>query len=230
MRTGSRGETLVMSTAIVVYQLFLMVQGESFSFGDIIKLLTHVSVGADTVIEISLTLAMSYLAVLAYFTAQGGSGMSEMSEWGENFDRFILQFLGLLLRVTANSACIIFGMIKHCKNCLQINKFKADSRSESLEAQSTLIALNFKSYITIPRRWENHIEQHKNDSMQQDVGSVQILTVSQAETSSAIDWCHELQIDKVLFVSDNACHKWCNSCSTGSEDRNLVQHYVLFFI
>ncbi|XP_026439634.1 uncharacterized protein LOC113338417 [Papaver somniferum] len=79
-------------------------------------------------------------------------------------------------------------------------------------------------------RWENHIEQHKNDSMQQDVGSVQILTVSQAETSSAIDWCHELQIDKVLFVSDNACHKWCNSCSTGSEDRNLVQHYVLFFI
>ncbi|KAI3862262.1 hypothetical protein MKW92_007050 [Papaver armeniacum] len=33
-----------------------------------------------------------------------------MSEWGENFDRFILQFLGLLLRVTTNSACIIFGL------------------------------------------------------------------------------------------------------------------------
>ncbi|KAI3862261.1 hypothetical protein MKW92_007049, partial [Papaver armeniacum] len=58
-------------------------------------------------------------------------------------------------------------------------------------------------------------------------------TVSQAETSallSTIDWCHELQIDKVLFVSDNANLLTAindNSCSTRWEDQNLVQNYVL---
>ncbi|KAI3954801.1 hypothetical protein MKW98_002907 [Papaver atlanticum] len=92
--------------AVVVYQFFFrMVLGESFSFGDIITYLTQVSVGAlgigpsfgvvsvfwlgfifnDTVIEISLTLAVSYLAYftlkmvlvyLAYFTAQDGAGVS----------------------------------------------------------------------------------------------------------------------------------------------------------
>ncbi|MCL7028425.1 hypothetical protein MKW94_017369 [Papaver nudicaule] len=80
--------------AVVVYQLFYrLVFGESFGFGDIIKYLTQVSLGAvgiglafgvasvfwlgfifnDTVIEISLTLAVSYLA---YFTAQDGAGVS----------------------------------------------------------------------------------------------------------------------------------------------------------
>ncbi|KAI3997205.1 hypothetical protein MKX01_009049 [Papaver californicum] len=80
--------------AVVVYQLFYrMVLGESFSFGDITKYLIQVSLGAvgvglafgvvsvfwlgfifnDTVIEISLTLAVSYLA---YFTAQDGAGVS----------------------------------------------------------------------------------------------------------------------------------------------------------
>ncbi|KAI3951869.1 hypothetical protein MKW92_021475 [Papaver armeniacum] len=80
--------------AVVVYQFFFrMVLGESFSFGDIITYFTQVSLGAlgiglafglvsvfwlgfifnDTVIEISLALAVSYLA---YFTAQDGAGVS----------------------------------------------------------------------------------------------------------------------------------------------------------
>ncbi|KAJ6351115.1 hypothetical protein OIU78_007111 [Salix suchowensis] len=81
-------------TAIVVYQLFYrMVLGESFTSGAIIKFLTQVSLGAvgigiafgiasvlwlgfifhDTVIEITLTLAVSYVA---YFTAQEGAAVS----------------------------------------------------------------------------------------------------------------------------------------------------------
>ncbi|XP_011024836.1 PREDICTED: sodium/hydrogen exchanger 8-like isoform X2 [Populus euphratica] len=80
--------------AIVVYQLFYrMVLGESFSPGAIIKFLTQVSLGAvgigiafgiasvlwlgfifnDTVIEIALTLAVSYVT---YFTAQEGAAVS----------------------------------------------------------------------------------------------------------------------------------------------------------
>ncbi|XP_034911303.1 sodium/hydrogen exchanger 7 isoform X5 [Populus alba] len=81
-------------TAIVVYQLFYrMVLGESFNWVSILKFLTQVSLGAvgigvafgiasvlwlgfifnDTVIEIALTLAVSYIA---YFTAQEGAGVS----------------------------------------------------------------------------------------------------------------------------------------------------------
>ncbi|XP_024462834.1 sodium/hydrogen exchanger 7 isoform X3 [Populus trichocarpa] len=80
--------------AIVVYQLFYrMVLGESFTSGAIIKFLTQVSLGAvgigiafgiasvlwlgfifnDTVIEIALTLAVSYVT---YFTAQEGAAVS----------------------------------------------------------------------------------------------------------------------------------------------------------
>ncbi|XP_022955956.1 sodium/hydrogen exchanger 7 isoform X2 [Cucurbita moschata] len=80
--------------AIVVYQLFYqMVLGKSFNWGAIIKYLTQVSLGAlgiglafgiasvlwlgfifnDTVIEIALTLAVSYIA---YFTAQEGADVS----------------------------------------------------------------------------------------------------------------------------------------------------------
>ncbi|XP_026389894.1 sodium/hydrogen exchanger 8-like isoform X2 [Papaver somniferum] len=95
LSTIIEGESLMNDgTAIVVYQLFYrMVQGESFSFGDIVKFLSQVSLGAvaiglafgvasvlwlgfifnDTIIEISLTLAVSYLA---YFTAQDGAGVS----------------------------------------------------------------------------------------------------------------------------------------------------------
>ncbi|XP_011024884.1 PREDICTED: sodium/hydrogen exchanger 7-like isoform X4 [Populus euphratica] len=80
--------------AIVVYQLFYrLVLGESFNSGAIIKFLTQVSLGAvgigiafgiasflwlgfifnDTVIEIALTLAVSYVT---YFTAQEGAAVS----------------------------------------------------------------------------------------------------------------------------------------------------------
>ncbi|XP_038875390.1 sodium/hydrogen exchanger 7 isoform X2 [Benincasa hispida] len=80
--------------AIVVYQLFYqMVLGKSFNWGAIIKYLIQVSLGAlgiglafgiasvlwlgfifnDTVIEIALTLAVSYIA---YFTAQEGADVS----------------------------------------------------------------------------------------------------------------------------------------------------------
>ncbi|KAL5721973.1 Son of sevenless 1 [Ranunculus cassubicifolius] len=89
------GESLMNDgTAIVVYQLFYqMVLGRSFTFGAIVKFLTQVSLGAvgiglafgiisflwlgfifnDTVIEITLTLAVSYLS---YFAAQDGADVS----------------------------------------------------------------------------------------------------------------------------------------------------------
>ncbi|MCL7031164.1 hypothetical protein MKW94_005020 [Papaver nudicaule] len=89
------GESLINDgTTIVLYQLFYrMVLGENFGTGDIVKYVTQVSFGAvgvglafgvasvlwlgyifnDTVIEISLTLAVSYLA---YFAAQEGAGVS----------------------------------------------------------------------------------------------------------------------------------------------------------
>ncbi|KAK4400148.1 Sodium/hydrogen exchanger 7 [Sesamum angolense] len=87
LSTIIEGESLMNDgTAIVVYQLFYrMVRGWSFNWGAVIKFLTQVSLGAvglglafgiasvlwlgfifnDTVIEISLTLAVSYVA---YFT------------------------------------------------------------------------------------------------------------------------------------------------------------------
>ncbi|KAM3705589.1 hypothetical protein ACJW31_03G091400 [Castanea mollissima] len=95
LSTIIEGESLMNDgTAIVVYQLFYrMVIGQSFSWAAIIKFLTQVSLGAvgiglafgivsvlwlgfifnDTVIEITLTLAVSYIA---YFTAQEGVGVS----------------------------------------------------------------------------------------------------------------------------------------------------------
>ncbi|KAF9677498.1 hypothetical protein SADUNF_Sadunf08G0114000 [Salix dunnii] len=95
LSTIIEGESLMNDgTAIVVYQLFYrMVLGESFNVGAIIKFLTQVSLGAvgigiafgiasvlwlgfifhDTVIEITLTLAVSYVA---YFTAQEGAAVS----------------------------------------------------------------------------------------------------------------------------------------------------------
>nr|AQN76680.1 Na+/H+ antiporter [Populus euphratica]AQN76689.1 Na+/H+ antiporter [Populus euphratica]AQN76690.1 Na+/H+ antiporter [Populus euphratica]AQN76691.1 Na+/H+ antiporter [Populus euphratica]AQN76692.1 Na+/H+ antiporter [Populus euphratica] len=95
LSTIIEGESLMNDgTAIVVYQLFYrMVLGESFSPGAIIKFLTQVSLGAvgigiafgiasvlwlgfifnDTVIEIALTLAVSYVT---YFTAQEGAAVS----------------------------------------------------------------------------------------------------------------------------------------------------------
>ncbi|XP_042501434.1 sodium/hydrogen exchanger 8-like [Macadamia integrifolia] len=95
LSTIIEGESLMNDgTAIVVYQLFYqMVLGRSFNVGDIIKFLTQVSLGAvgiglafgiasvfwlgfifnDTVIEIALTLAVSYIA---YFTAQEGAAVS----------------------------------------------------------------------------------------------------------------------------------------------------------
>ncbi|KAJ7954466.1 Sodium/hydrogen exchanger 7 [Quillaja saponaria] len=95
LSTIIEGESLMNDgVAIVVYQLFLqMVLGKSFSSGAIIKFLSQVSLGAvgiglafgiasvlwlgfifnDTVIEIALTLAVSYIA---YFTAQEGAAVS----------------------------------------------------------------------------------------------------------------------------------------------------------
>ncbi|KAK9118129.1 hypothetical protein Scep_016222 [Stephania cephalantha] len=95
LSTIIEGESLMNDgTAIVVYQLFYrMVLGQSFDVGAIIKFLTKVSVGAvgigvafgaasvlwlgyifnDTVIEIALTLAVSYIA---YFAAQDGADVS----------------------------------------------------------------------------------------------------------------------------------------------------------
>ncbi|KAL7149630.1 hypothetical protein ABFS83_05G054200 [Erythranthe nasuta] len=95
LSTIIEGESLMNDgTAIVVYQLFLrMVLGWSFSWGALIKFLSQVSLGAvgvglafgiasvvwlgfifnDTVIEISLTFAVSYIA---YFTAQEGVDVS----------------------------------------------------------------------------------------------------------------------------------------------------------
>ncbi|XP_021598719.1 sodium/hydrogen exchanger 8 isoform X3 [Manihot esculenta] len=95
LSTIIEGESLMNDgTAIVVYQLFYrMVIGESSSWGGIAKFLVEVCLGAvgiglafgiasvlwlgyifnDTVIEIALTLAVSYIA---YFTAQEGAGVS----------------------------------------------------------------------------------------------------------------------------------------------------------
>ncbi|XP_042484724.1 sodium/hydrogen exchanger 8-like [Macadamia integrifolia] len=95
MSTIIEGESLMNDgVAIVVYHLFYqMVLGRSFSVGDVIKFLTQVSLGAvgivlafgiasvlwlgfifnDTVIEITLTLAVSYIA---YFTAQDWAAVS----------------------------------------------------------------------------------------------------------------------------------------------------------
>ncbi|XVE91878.1 hypothetical protein REPUB_Repub01dG0049200 [Reevesia pubescens] len=95
LSTIIEGESLMNDgTAIVVYQLFYkMVLGQSFKWDAIIEFLAKVSLGAvgigiafgiasvlwlgfifnDTVIEISLTLAVSYIA---YFTAQEGVDVS----------------------------------------------------------------------------------------------------------------------------------------------------------
>nr|BAX01505.1 salt overly sensitive [Bassia scoparia] len=95
LSTIIEGESLMNDgIAIVVYQLFYrMVLGESFNWVAIIKFLAQVSLGAvgigiafgiasvlwlgfifnDTVIEISLTLAVSYIA---FFTAQEGADVS----------------------------------------------------------------------------------------------------------------------------------------------------------
>ncbi|KAF8021104.1 hypothetical protein BT93_G1510 [Corymbia citriodora subsp. variegata] len=95
LSTIIEGESLMNDgTAIVVYQLFYkMVLGKSFDWAAIIKFLAEVSLGAvciglafgiisvlwlgfifnDTVIEITLTLAVSYIA---YFTAQEGIDVS----------------------------------------------------------------------------------------------------------------------------------------------------------
>ncbi|KAH9620119.1 hypothetical protein KSS87_023887 [Heliosperma pusillum] len=95
LSTIIEGESLMNDgTAIVVYQLFFqMVLGRSFSWGAIVKFLAQVSLGAvgigiafgivsvlwlgfifsDTVIEISLTLAVSYVA---YYAAQEGAEVS----------------------------------------------------------------------------------------------------------------------------------------------------------
>ncbi|XP_076893552.1 sodium/hydrogen exchanger 8-like [Bidens hawaiensis] len=95
LSTIIEGESLMNDgTAIVVYTLFFrMVTGSTFSWGTIIKFLSQVSLGAvgmgiafglasylwlgcifnDTVIEITLTLAVSYLA---YFVAQEGADIS----------------------------------------------------------------------------------------------------------------------------------------------------------
>ncbi|CAL9156132.1 sodium/hydrogen exchanger 8-like [Musa acuminata AAA Group] len=95
MNTIIEGESLMNDgTAIVVFQLFYqMVLGRSFNVGDIIKFLSQVALGAaamgiafgivsvlwlgfifnDTVIEITLTLAVSYIA---FFTAQDAADVS----------------------------------------------------------------------------------------------------------------------------------------------------------
>ncbi|XP_031268164.1 sodium/hydrogen exchanger 7 isoform X2 [Pistacia vera] len=95
LSTIIEGESLMNDgTAIVVYQLFYqMVLGKSFTWDAIVKFLAQVSLGAvamglafgfvsvlwlgfifnDTVIEITLTLAVSYIA---YFTAQEGAEIS----------------------------------------------------------------------------------------------------------------------------------------------------------
>ncbi|KAG6396802.1 hypothetical protein SASPL_142959 [Salvia splendens] len=95
LSTIIEGESLMNDgTAIVVYQLFYrMVLGWDFNWGGLVKFLSQVSLGAvamglgfgiasvlwlgfifnDTVIEISLTLAVSYLA---FFTAQEGFEIS----------------------------------------------------------------------------------------------------------------------------------------------------------
>nr|AVG70998.1 SOS1 protein [Fagopyrum tataricum] len=95
LNTIIEGESLMNDgTAIVIYQLFYqMVLGKSYNWASILKYLAEVSLGAvgiglafgmasvlwigfifnDTVIEITLTLAVSYIA---YFTAQEGADVS----------------------------------------------------------------------------------------------------------------------------------------------------------
>nr|AGW30210.1 SOS1 [Nitraria tangutorum] len=95
LSTVIEGESLMNDgTAIVVYQLFLqMALGKTFTWDAVVAFLAKVSLGAvgmglafgiasvlwlgfifnDTVIEISLTLAVSYIA---YFTAQEGADIS----------------------------------------------------------------------------------------------------------------------------------------------------------
>ncbi|XP_047330255.1 sodium/hydrogen exchanger 8 [Impatiens glandulifera] len=95
LSTIIEGESLMNDgTAIVVYQLFYrMIFGQRFNSGTVIKFLAEVSLGAvgiglalgivsvlwlgfifnDTIIEISLTLMMSYIA---YYTAQEGADVS----------------------------------------------------------------------------------------------------------------------------------------------------------
>uniref|UniRef100_A0A7N0V2E9 Cyclic nucleotide-binding domain-containing protein n=1 Tax=Kalanchoe fedtschenkoi TaxID=63787 RepID=A0A7N0V2E9_KALFE len=95
LSTIIEGESLMNDgTAIVVYQLFYqMVLGEKLGWAGILKFLTKVSIGAvgiglifgmvsvlwlgfifnDTVIEITLTVAVSYIV---YYTAQEGAGVS----------------------------------------------------------------------------------------------------------------------------------------------------------
>ncbi|XP_031491543.1 sodium/hydrogen exchanger 8 isoform X2 [Nymphaea colorata] len=95
LSTIIEGESLMNDgTAIVVYQLFYeMVLGETFDAADVVKFLSKVSLGAvavglafgiasvlwlgfifnDTVIEITLTLAVSYIA---YFTADKAADVS----------------------------------------------------------------------------------------------------------------------------------------------------------
>lgn len=95
LNTIIEGESLMNDgTAIVVYQLFYrMVLGWRFKWGTVIKFLSEVSLGAvgmgvafgiasvlwlrcifnDTVIEITLTLAVSYIS---YFVAQEGADVS----------------------------------------------------------------------------------------------------------------------------------------------------------
>nr|ACF05808.1 Na+/H+ antiporter protein [Limonium gmelinii] len=95
LSTIIEGESLMNDgTAIVIYQLFFqMVLGKSFGWAEVLKFLVQVALGAvavgiafgiasvvwircifnDTVIEITLTLAVSYIA---YFTAQEEAGVS----------------------------------------------------------------------------------------------------------------------------------------------------------
>ncbi|XP_052204610.1 sodium/hydrogen exchanger 8 isoform X2 [Diospyros lotus] len=95
LSTIIEGESLMNDgTAIVVYQLFFrMVLGQTFSWGAVLEFLTKVSLGAvgmglafgiasvlwlgfifnDIVIEIALTLTVSYIA---FFTAQEGADVS----------------------------------------------------------------------------------------------------------------------------------------------------------
>lgn len=95
LNTIVEGESLMNDgTAIVVYRLFFkMVLGETFNVAEVIKFLSQVALGAvalglafglasffwlgmifnDTVIEITLTLTVSYLA---YFTAETGAEVS----------------------------------------------------------------------------------------------------------------------------------------------------------
>lgn len=95
LNTIIEGESLMNDgTAIVVYRLFFkMVLGDTFNVAEVIKFLSQVALGAvalglafgiasffwlgiifnDTVIEITLTLSVSYLA---YFTAENGAEVS----------------------------------------------------------------------------------------------------------------------------------------------------------